>query len=364
VAVLASAWNHQSHVGTGAKQSDRNCFARDRRAVLVGILKKSDFTDAVNSPTARQFGKIAPVGDDLDDLFEGAGCTGALHVIRVSDAAEVALRADEPWLAASVIKVPIALEFYAQVGQGLLDAMAAVTLEAASRTPGPTGISVAVDPVTMSLRDLCGAMLAISDNAATDVVLESVGKEAVNQRLKRLGCASTRLVESISGSIDAMARDLGFADYSTLLRAQAGALGSEAQAASLDQERIGSSRVLDPARASCTTARDMTRLLSAIWTDRAASPGACAEVRKAMVLQLTKRLATAVPPGGSLAAKTGSLFGRVRNEVAAITTPTGETYAVAVLTRPHRPFDRIPEIDQVMGLAVKAAIEHLEARPR
>src|SRR5688500_2099164 len=49
------------------------------------------------------------VGQDLDDLLTRAGCTAALHVRRLSDDAEVALRADEAWLAASVIKVAIAL---------------------------------------------------------------------------------------------------------------------------------------------------------------------------------------------------------------------------------------------------------------
>jgi beta-lactamase class A len=227
-------------------------------------------------------------------------------VVRISDAAEVALRAEEAWLAASVIKVPIGLEFYAEADEGRLDEKEAVILEPSGRTPGPIGISLAIDPVTMSLRDLCTAMLTISDNAATDVVLERVTTEAVNRRLRHLGCGATVLVASIHESIDAMAGDLGFADYATLLRAQAGELGAEAQAASTDQNRIGSSRVLDPERASCTTARDMTRLVTAIWSDEGASPGACAELRRTMAQQLTRRLAVAVPPGGSLAARRGA----------------------------------------------------------
>lgn len=236
------------------------------------------------------------MGPDLDDVFESAGCTGALHVVRISDAAEVALRAEEAWLAASVIKVPIGLEFYAQADEGRLDEKEAVILELSGRTPGPTGISLAIDPVTVSLRDLCTAMLTIGDNAATDVVPERVTREAVNRRLRHLGCGATVLVESIQESIDATAGDLGFADYATLLRAQAGQLGAEAQAASTDQNRIGSSRVLDPGRASCTTAGDMTRLVTAIWSDEGASPRACAELRRTMAQQLTSRLAVAVPP--------------------------------------------------------------------
>lgn len=295
----------------------------------------------------------------IDQLFDDAGCTGAIDVCRLSDGAEIAHRADEVWLAASIIKVAIGLEFYAQVDDGHLDPTRMVTLSPGRRTPGLTGISMSDDPVTMSLRDLCGAMLAISDNAATDAVLEAVGIAAVNDRLTGLGCTSTVLVESIADSIDAMAVELGFADYGTLLRAQAGELGSEAQQASTDQERISAARVLDPAQATRTTARDMTRMLAAVWQDRAASDAACTNLRRAMAGQVTRRLAPAVPEGGGLAAKSGSLFGRVRNEIGVITGPAGETYVLAVLTRPHRPFIGTARIDHAMAEAARIAISEL-----
>lgn len=305
-------------------------------------------------------GSSVSVVQNLDDVFEHAGCTGALHVRRLSDGAAVGLRERVPWLAASVIKVPIALEFYVQVAEGRLDPTHLVTLDPVQRTLGPTGISLAEDPVTMSLRDLCSAMLTISDNAATDAILAVVGKDAVNERLRLLGCGQTVLVESIQESIDEMARDLGFPDYATLLRAQAGELGQQARARSTDQQRIDTSRMLDPARASHTTARDMTLLLTAIWSDQAGPPEACARLRRVMSQQLTRRLALAVPLGGSLAAKSGSLFGRVRNEVGMIGTPAGDFYAVAVLTRPGRSQVSAPEVDAAMVHAVKEAIETLE----
>lgn len=83
-------------------------------------------------------------------------------------------RPDDLWLTASIIKVPIGLEFFAQVERGALDPRTPVTLGPDARTPGPTGISLNVDPVTMSLRDLGSAILTISDNAAT----EAVGRDA------------------------------------------------------------------------------------------------------------------------------------------------------------------------------------------
>jgi beta-lactamase class A len=306
---------------------------------------------------------ILVVGDEiLREAFESAGCRGALHIRGLSDGSEVALGEDEVWLAASVIKVPIGLEFFSQVEEGELDPRTAVTLAPERRTPGPTGIALGVDPVTMSLRDLCTAMLTVSDNAATDVVLETVGKDAVNRRLQALGCTSTVLVESIAEFLDSFSKELGFENYSVLLRAQAGELGRPALVASTDQERIGASRVLDPARANRITARDMTRLLSAVWAGSAGPPRACANLRGVMARQVTRRLGPLVPEGGSLAAKSGGLFGRVRNEIGVISDPGGESHAVAVLTRLHRPFGEAPAVDDAMRSVVRTGIAMLEAK--
>jgi beta-lactamase class A len=106
----------------------------------------------------------------------------------------------------------------------------------------------------------------------------------------------------------------------------------------------------------------MTRLLSAIWSDRAGPLGACQNLRRVMSQQVTRRLARAVPDGGALAAKSGALFGRVRNEVGVISVPTGQSYAVAVLTRPHRPFIGVPLMNDAMANAARAAIRMLEDR--
>jgi beta-lactamase class A len=97
---------------------------------------------------------------DFTRLFDEAGCIGALHAVRLSDGTEVSYDADRPHVLASVVKVPIGLEFYAQADAGRLVPTETVTLEPALRTPGPVGISQFEDTVTMSLRDLSYLMLS------------------------------------------------------------------------------------------------------------------------------------------------------------------------------------------------------------
>jgi beta-lactamase class A len=296
---------------------------------------------------------------DLERLFAEAGCTGSLHAVRLSDGHQISHDADRPHVLASAVKVPIGLEFYAQAEAAQLDPAQTVTLEPGRRTPGPVGISQFADPVTMSLHDLSYLMLTISDNAATDAVTAAVGLAAVNDRLQNIGCRETVVVETLGAMLDGVATDLGHRDYPELVAAQEGRLGPEVQARAIDPERFGRCRALDPLRASRTTARDATRLLSAVWSGTAAGPDACATLRGVMAQQVTRRLARAVREGGTLAAKSGALFRRVRNEIALITDPDGEAYAVAVLTRTDQAHGSPAVIDAAMSLAVTEALDDL-----
>ena len=55
---------------------------------------------------------------DFTRLFDEAGCISSLHTGRLSDGTEGSHDADMPHVLASVVKVAIGLEFYAQVVAG------------------------------------------------------------------------------------------------------------------------------------------------------------------------------------------------------------------------------------------------------
>jgi beta-lactamase class A len=91
-------------------------------------------------------------------LFEQAGGDGQLCVQSLDGERDVAVRADQQAVSASVFKVSVALAAETQFADGRLDPQEQVTLPAASRTPGPTGFSLFQDDVEVSLRDLVVAM--------------------------------------------------------------------------------------------------------------------------------------------------------------------------------------------------------------
>lgn len=269
----------------------------------------------------------------ITTMFVKAACEGWLCVQAGDGAAEVAVSADEPVVAASVIKVLVALEAESAFVDGRLDPIRPILLRARDRTPGPVGFSLFDDDVTISARDLVSAMLTISDNVATDALLGLVGIEACNRLATRLGLTGTVVVSDLATMIGSIARDAGFRDWRGMTQWSAGSPSEQ----SLVDRRIRDSAALNATAANHTTARDMCSLLRSIWTDRGGPPSACHRVRSHMDRQLTRnRLAAGFPPPMRVAAKSGGLLGVIRNEIGVITQPDGKQFFAAVFTRAHR----------------------------
>ena len=244
----------------------------------------------------------------------------------------------------------MALAFFDLAAAGRLDKRERVTLPPGARTDGPSGVSILYDEVSLTLRDAAALMLTVSDNAATDAVLARVGVERVHERLRELGLVDTYLDGGCMQLMDAVALDLGFAEWEELLSAEG----------EISTEQLLASSTFDPARTTRTTAREMTGLLTAIWRDEAAAPGACAEVRRLMGLQATRdRLASGFPPDVQVAAKSGSWLRVVRNEVGVAEYPDGRRYAIAIFTRAGLPAARRPDVDRAIGESAVHAVESL-----
>ncbi len=260
---------------------------------------------------------------------------------------------------ASVMKVQVALTALTEIHEGRLDGSAMVSLDASNRTPGPVGLSLFDDTVQISVRDLLVLMMTISDNVATDALIDLVGLETVNATTQRLGLSDTLVASSLRHMLDTMATEAGFTDYAHLVRHDPAVDGPPSEK---DARRaVAASSALDPRRGSRTTPAEMVRLLQALWTDAAAPSPVCARLRRLMGQQLTShRIASGFAPGFAVAAKSGGLMGIVRNEVGVVTDPDGAAYAIAVFTR--RPITSTVDpahIDTAIGYAAKDMVEQL-----
>lgn len=244
----------------------------------------------------------------------------------------VGFNADELVSPASVMKIQIALAVERAVSAGHVDGTASRVLPPDQRISGPTGMSLMRDEVTTSVRDLVVAMLTISDNVATDELIDVVGLGEINRLTQALGLEHTSITSNLRDALDRIAAEVGFAGFAAMAAHDPATMGRPS-----DDEIVGRVRAsapLDPARGTRTTAAETVRLLQEIWTDRAGPREACASVRRHMEYQLARsKIASAFGPPVSVAAKSGALLGVVRNEAGVVTFSDGAAYAVAVFTR-------------------------------
>lgn len=104
------------------------------------------------------------------------------------------LNADEVFPTASTIKIAILAELYRQAQQGKLKLTDTYTLQQ-SDLVGGSGIANALTPgvTRLTLRDLAALMISVSDNSATNILIDRVGLENVNALLDSLHLTHTRL---------------------------------------------------------------------------------------------------------------------------------------------------------------------------
>lgn len=94
---------------------------------------------------------------------------------------------------ASAIKIPIIMEVYKQAHEGKFALTDSRTIKHANVVGGSGIIQEFVDPVSLSIRNLCILMISVSDNTATNSLIDLVSLPAINSTLKSLGMKDTRV---------------------------------------------------------------------------------------------------------------------------------------------------------------------------
>ena len=103
----------------------------------------------------------------------------------------LAHEADRPFPAASVIKVPVMMALYADAADGRIDL--AEQLTTGDRVDGSGVLRDMPDAAALSVRDLAALMMILSDNTATNRVIERLGVERVAALMTQWGLTATAL---------------------------------------------------------------------------------------------------------------------------------------------------------------------------
>lgn len=289
------------------------------------------------------------VDRDVAGILADAGCSGWIHATTIgSPQIEYSYDADAPVVLASVYKLAVLISLCRSADRGDVDLASSITVDPTQWAQGPTGLAAFRDPVTLSRRDLATSMMTVSDNVAADVILDETGLDRVADDLTSLGAASTRIVGGVAELHGRLQRETG---TSTV---------AEAFAALADPDSDSSVSAYDAAYSSSSTPRDCTTLLSAVWTDRAASAEMCEFIRDTMRRQVfTARLASGFPfRRVTVAGKTGTLVA-IRNEIGVVEFPGELPVAVAVFTMSARSESYLPQVDRAIGEVARTVVTEL-----
>lgn len=199
-------------------------------------------------------------------------------------------RGDDTFRSASTIKIAIMVELFRRIDDGEMSLEDLHELRAADKAPGSGVLQNLHDGISLTLGDVVYLMMSISDNPATNILIDRLGIEAINATMRDLG-----LERSILG------------------RRMMGRPGLETE-----QENLA-------------TPLEFAQLMSSILNGTAASAASCERMIGLLELQQNaRRIGRFVPEGTRWGSKTGS-YDTVANDVGFVMLEDGPL-VVAVFT--------------------------------
>jgi beta-lactamase class A len=243
---------------------------------------------------------------DLDRLAAGVPGVIGIGVKTMWDGQTIFINPDRAFPTASVFKVPVLIELLAQAEEGRVRLDERVTMTDALKSPGSGVLKEMASQPSMSLTDLAMLMIIISDNTATDILVDRVGTDAINRRLASWGFRTTRVMMTCRQLLFEVAgRSSG--PFTPEMRV-------EVERILRTRERVFTGRAYADTNNNVTSPREMVTLLEMLVTEGRLSAKVRAQALDFMRRQQIKdRLPFHLPPGTEVAHKTGSIAG-VRND--------------------------------------------------
>lgn len=133
----------------------------------------------------------------LDALSTGFSGAFALYAKNLGTGETIERRADETFPTASTIKVFVLLELMRRIQQGAFKLDQQVPILAAQQVGGSGILKDLSVGLSMSLGDVAVLMIVLSDNTATNVLIDLLGLEAINNTIAEMGLQTTRLFNRV-----------------------------------------------------------------------------------------------------------------------------------------------------------------------
>ncbi len=232
---------------------------------------------------------LAALGSRLDALASRLHGTIGYSVADLVSGRQIARLETTVFPTASTIKLAILYELFKRADEGNVRLAEAITLDRAQAVGG-SGVLFELGTPTLSIRDYATLMVIVSDNTATNVLIDRLGLDSVTRRMESLGLRDTKLRRHM---MDAAARKRGDENVST------------------------------PA--------ELVRLLTILNRGQGLSPAGRDEAMALLEKPKASRLRAGVPRGVMVADKPGELDG-IRVDAGIVFARPGP-YAIAIMTR-------------------------------
>ena len=116
-----------------------------------------------------------------------------------------ALNPDERVRTASTIKIAVMIEAYARVNEGKVKWTDEVVLTKEKKVSGSGILGELSDGLRLTFRDAVNLMMILSDNTATNLVLDVLTTDAVNARMESLGFKQIKINRKVGSGGDSVA---------------------------------------------------------------------------------------------------------------------------------------------------------------
>jgi beta-lactamase class A len=179
-------------------------------------------------------GQLADIARRVDGVV-------GYEIVDLTSGDRVAYLEHETFPTASSIKLAVVYELFRQVDEGRIHLEEPLVLDR-SKAVGGSGVLVHLGTPTLTIQDYAALMVTLSDNTATNVLIDRLGMDAINTRMQTLGLKSTKLRRHMMDAAAARKGDENVSspdDLVRLLQAMAGQ-----HAAENDHGRMGAAVTL------------------------------------------------------------------------------------------------------------------------
>jgi beta-lactamase class A len=141
-------------------------------------------------------------------------CDGRVSVAIDLPSQFIQINGESSYSAASLIKIPILLEGFRQSEEGKISLNEKVPVPKAGRVGGAGVLAALSENLSLTIEDLLTLMIIVSDNTASNLLIDQLGSNAIQELCSNLKLKHTRLHRKL---MDFKAMENGLNNYTSAL---------------------------------------------------------------------------------------------------------------------------------------------------